>query len=273
MTCPSKPRHSLFARRNDLRQRRYFPFPVWSALELDLAPKIRAISDDWLRLRAAAGRPPSGSDPVAPHPLAAFYRPPSPSGSSDLRLVRETAAFERGRAPFSSLPAALGEDDFVSFLEMLAAEVTQSPARLRRGPVLTDPDEKGVSVIFPRPGTLPTRLRRLHAWLSARDGPAPFRAMVAMVAVTNAHPFADGNGRVSRVLANLVLNEDGGQDAAYLPLHELGNRPPGNLTLYARDAELHGAWGDLLDLLRAAIVAAHPTSAAPTTRGPQQDPD
>ncbi|MFN7127787.1 MAG: Fic family protein [Brevundimonas sp.] len=95
---------------------------------------------------------------------------------------------------------------FAETLRSIASEVTGKDQAFRDGPVFTSPDAEGVRVVFPRPGTFPTRLTALHRHLAEDSAPPVFRGMIALVALTNCHPFWDGNGRTARIVANLILN-------------------------------------------------------------------
>jgi len=60
------------------------------------------------------------------------------------------------------------------------------------------------------PDELPDRMAGLCAWIAQREDrsvafPAPVIAAVAHYALTDIHPFADGNGRVARLLSAAIL--------------------------------------------------------------------
>lgn len=62
----------------------------------------------------------------------------------------------------------------------------------------------------PPPAEVPGRVEGLCDWISAHESqavefPAPVVAAVAHYAVTDIHPFADGNGRVARLFAAALL--------------------------------------------------------------------
>lgn len=72
----------------------------------------------------------------------------------------------------------------------------------------------GTEYAFPDPASLDERMRELELWMDrSRDKlhPVKFAAMLHLKFVS-IHPFIDGNGRVSRLLMNLALIQDG-----YLP--------------------------------------------------------
>lgn len=62
----------------------------------------------------------------------------------------------------------------------------------------------------PPPGEVPGRMAGLCAWVTEREDrlvtfPPPVIAGVAHYALTDIHPFADGNGRVARLLSATIL--------------------------------------------------------------------
>ncbi len=61
----------------------------------------------------------------------------------------------------------------------------------------------------PAPSDVPEHMRQLADWLSSDRGDPLVRATVAHAWMTHIHPFEDGNGRMARLLANLVLARAG----------------------------------------------------------------
>jgi hypothetical protein len=51
----------------------------------------------------------------------------------------------------------------------------------------------------------PDAMRQLVEWLRASSAPLIWRAAVAHAWLTHIHPFHDGNGRLARLLANIIL--------------------------------------------------------------------
>jgi Fic family protein len=83
------------------------------------------------------------------------------------------------------------------------------PGRLRQGPVyVTSPDDP---VVFAYTGPdhqlVPGLMHELIQWLNEGDLDAPVhvRASMAHLNLVNIHPWADGNGRMSRALSTLVF--------------------------------------------------------------------
>lgn len=62
----------------------------------------------------------------------------------------------------------------------------------------------GSAVVFPNPAKLPELMRDFGTWLEGVEGgyDSAFEAHLRLVSI---HPFSDGNGRVARLLMNLML--------------------------------------------------------------------
>lgn len=56
---------------------------------------------------------------------------------------------------------------------------------------------------------VPTQMSQLVSWINTTKAPAPLAAAVVHSWLTIIHPFEDGNGRVARLLANVVLLRSG----------------------------------------------------------------
>lgn len=68
---------------------------------------------------------------------------------------------------------------------------------------------KGSSHVPAAPSDTPEAMHELMAWLAQTQLTAIWRAAVAHAWLTHVHPFHDGNGRIARLLANLVLIREG----------------------------------------------------------------
>ena len=78
----------------------------------------------------------------------------------------------------------------------------------------------GSSYVFPAPADIEREMEGLEAWAAAernRLHPIEFAALLHLKLVT-VHPFIDGNGRMSRLVMNLALLQDGYQLAIIPPV-------------------------------------------------------
>jgi Fic family protein len=61
----------------------------------------------------------------------------------------------------------------------------------------------------PPPSDVPAHMQNLTAWLSASNAHPLVQATVAHAWLTHVHPFEDGNGRMARLMMNLILARAG----------------------------------------------------------------
>ncbi|MGW4244256.1 Fic family protein [Nocardia sp. NPDC004722] len=82
----------------------------------------------------------------------------------------------------------------------------------RRGPVyVTDARDPSIAAYTaPDAGKVPTLMEELVDWLNVEDGTHPLvRAAMAHLHLVSIHPWADGNGRMSRSLQTLMIAREG----------------------------------------------------------------
>ncbi|WP_238815825.1 Fic family protein [Nocardia brasiliensis] len=84
--------------------------------------------------------------------------------------------------------------------------------RWRHGPVyVTDARDPSIAAYTgPDVDTVPALMTELVDWLNADDGSHPLvRAAMAHLQLASVHPWADGNGRMSRSLQTLMIAREG----------------------------------------------------------------
>jgi len=106
-------------------------------------------------------------------------------------------------------------DDFAELLRLLnrrilAARPENAPGEWKRRP------NRAGGTSFVAPELVPGTLREAWRFYETLPGGLP-RGLFAMFAASEVHPFADGNGRVSRLLLNSELS-DAGQCRVVIPL-------------------------------------------------------
>jgi Fic family protein len=98
------------------------------------------------------------------------------------------------------------------------------PGRLRKGPVyVTSPDDPMVAAYTgPAHERVPELMREFMAWLNEGDLEAPVhvRASMAHLNLVKIHPWADGNGRMSRALSTLVFAREALMPAEFSSIEE-----------------------------------------------------
>ena len=69
----------------------------------------------------------------------------------------------------------------------------------------------GSRAVFPYPEDVPKLLKEFFGWYKKEEkklNPVEFAAL-AHLKFVSIHPFSDGNGRISRLLANYIINKYG----------------------------------------------------------------
>ncbi len=128
---------------------------------------------------------------------------------------RELESYQRAMTYIQALSDAGGEFCYdlglLNGLHFMVQEhhAHKRPGRLRQGPVyVSSPDDPVVPVYTaPDHELLPDLMSELIEWLNQGDLEAPVqvRASMAHLNLVKIHPWADGNGRMSRALSTLVF--------------------------------------------------------------------
>jgi hypothetical protein len=98
-------------------------------------------------------------------------------------------------------------DDFAELLRLLNRHILEGRPDKAPGEWKQLPNRAG-GTSFVAPGLVPGTLREAWGFYETLPAGLP-RALFAMFAVSEVHPFADGNGRVSRALLNAELSAAG----------------------------------------------------------------
>lgn len=167
-------------------------------------------------------------------------------------------AERKGLGWLESRHPALGCGDPAAFpeaLEALDLMLAGERGGWRTGTIRTVKDARGNSIRFPPLSSVRRQLERLRRLLDRSSGEAPplFVATMAIVLLTNCHPFKDANGRIGRILFNHVLRRGGMARSVYVPLFELAARSEGGYLIALRQGELRGDWEPLLEFMIAML--------------------
>ena len=168
--------------------------------------------------------------------VGANGRPPYVPGQADLELSVCASLHQQVLESLSAGPP------FMHQLVAVAKQCGVASPQLRRGTVSLDPDGSGIVVKFPDTALVYERIRNLQTIVHYAQGPGCYRALLVLVALLNGHALTDGNGRVARVIANIVLRDCYGDAEAFLPFYVLRRHAPFALELGIRSVELHGEW-------------------------------
>jgi Fic family protein len=138
------------------------------------------------------------------------------------------------------------------------------PGWWRTGPVyVTSADEPGtVAYTAPDADEVPALTEELVQWLNQGDleTPALVRAALAHVNLVSIHPWADGNGRMSRALQTLVLAREGIMSPEFSSIEEWLGRARNTHRYYDQLAALGSVWEpwrDTLPWVRFCLRAHH----------------
>ncbi|MGR0116374.1 Fic family protein [Ralstonia pseudosolanacearum] len=236
-------------------QRSLFAWPEWGRLRPEARLRLTEASAQVRNVRLW-GRLSDECLPSAAHPFWIELRHALSwafeTGSFDDQRVRRRLDQEVQACVALSddlLIAFEQADDarFIGVLDRACARVTGRPMSIRATAHVRTRAERGASIAFPPAADIVPRMRVLLAFIRQEDGStALFKAMVALVALTNCHPYANGNGRMARWLFNGVLRWRGGlSSGAYVPLLAFFERSQGGFLIRQRRAEIYGDWDDL----------------------------
>ncbi|HEY1642782.1 MAG TPA: Fic family protein [Streptosporangiaceae bacterium] len=147
---------------------------------------------------------------------------------------------------------AMGDADYATFdtaeiramhYMLLAHDYSKSPGRYRKGPVYVH-DERNDRVVYEGPDAerLPALMDALVSSLHAGAGHDPVvRSAMAHLNLVMIHPFRDGNGRMARALATLVLTRSDIGEPEFSSIEEwLGANTDDYYAVLSRTG--HGSW-------------------------------
>ena len=127
---------------------------------------------------------------------------------------------------------------------------------------VTDPrDPQVAAYTAPDAPGVPALMAELVAWLNAGDDAHPLvRAAMAHLHLVSIHPWADGNGRMSRSLQTLMIAREGVLAPEFSSIEAWLGRP-GNTWEYYRELQRRGATyrpdQDVSDWIRFNLTAYH----------------
>jgi Fic family protein len=152
---------------------------------------------------------------------------------------------------------------------MLSHDLTKSPGRYRKGPIYVN-DERANEVVYtaPEAADVPALMEALAASMHTGHGSDPIvRSAMAHLNLVMIHPFRDGNGRMARALATLVLSRSDIGEPEFSSIEEwLGANTEDYYSALAHTG--HGSWQPRGDahLWLASILRAHHIQAQTLAR-------
>lgn len=132
-------------------------------------------------------------------------------------------------------------------LARLCSELTGQPATLRAtGMRLKSDPGVGEIRLMDAATARQQWLEVIERICAPRTGSPLLAAIVMSLAVVNAHPFPDGNGRLSRCVFHLMLWLHGLPFDVHVPIYEAMHWSRGGYEIRLRQAELHGDWNPIV---------------------------
>ena len=149
-------------------------------------------------------------------------------------------------------------------LQNLAMQLTHGQAHLRTGQMRVRGSDRQVDIHMPSAEQADAQLTRIAERLFLpRRQHALSEAAQILALVVNAHAFGDGNGRLSRLLFNFVLRQQGTlPHSAYVPVFAGCRAAGGGYEIRLRQAELHGNYSPLVTFFARMIAVG--LSGVPT---------
>lgn len=132
----------------------------------------------------------------------------------------------------------------------------------RKAVYVTDPRDPTIAAYTaPDAADVPELMAELVEWLNTDDGTHPLvRAAMAHLHLVAIHPWADGNGRMSRSLQTLLIAREGELAPEFSSIEAWLGRP-GNTWEYYRELQRRGATylpdQDVSDWVRFSLTAYH----------------
>ncbi len=182
------------------------------------------------------------------HPLTAKF--PPVLEPLDLRCSREEMAI---LSKSNWVARDLPKNGMASTLLEISRRIGEH-GNFRTSGVATSSDPAGRRVVFPNAEEIEGQLE-LFDHLRKTEGSAPkfYFALLALMLITNCHPFIDGNGRSARILFNALLSQNCEHVRVYIPVREFAEFSRGGYLIRMRQAEIRGDIEAILDFF-ASIV-------------------
>ena len=221
------------------------------------------------RLRVAHGatREASSLQPDLLHALGHPLTAQALARSTRLRFDAQRTALEaricaRYAKPLRAALTAVDAQDFIGTIEHLGREAGGTSGFRARAVALRG-DASDARLRFPHHRHIVPRLAELHGYLRRHRQHDPlFCTLVAMVAITNLHPFLDANGRCSRILGNALLRDANPHHIGYLPFYEVFWHSGHGWEIRVRLAELCADWEPLCTYMGELARVAAPLASA-----------
>lgn len=193
----------------------------------------------------------NGSVSILKHRLSPYV--------DDIMFANENKSSDNDFKAFNFLSvnfSSILNDDksFCDFICLAGTEFNRSN-RIREINVRTVPEKDGSYTEFLDFQCLPSELSKLRTFISDNyKENTLFCAIIAAAFLMNIHPLHDGNGRVSRMLFNLILDRG---EINYIPLTELCHVARSGYVISLREAFLFSEWDSIIVFYCKCIEVVH----------------
>ncbi len=202
--------------------------------------------------RSALARNIRGSNSIEGYEVAEDDAAAAIDGEEPFSADQKTFLEIQGYRQALGYVLAMSDTDYATFdttelramhYMMLSHDLGKSPGRYRKGPVYVH-DERTDTVVYEGPDAddVPELMEALTASLHAGLGSDPVvRSAMAHLNLVMIHPFRDGNGRMARALATLVLTRSDIGEPEFASIEEwLGANTEDYYSVLGRTG--HGSW-------------------------------
>jgi Fic family protein len=202
--------------------------------------------------RSALARAIQGSNSIEGYQVDEDDAAAAVDGEEPISADEETFLEIQGYRQALGYVLAKGDDDYATFdateiramhYMMLSHDHTKSPGRYRKGPIHVR-DERRDLVVYEGPDTadVPVLMDALVQSLHTGVNSDPVvRSAMAHLNLVMIHPFRDGNGRMARALATLVLTRSDIGEPEFSSIEEwLGANTEDYYSVLAHTG--HGSW-------------------------------
>ena len=202
--------------------------------------------------RSALARAIRGSNSIEGYQVAEDDAAAAIDGEDPISADEKTFLEIQGYRQALGYVLAMGDTDYATFdaaelramhYMMLSHDLSKSPGRYRKGPVYVH-DERNDTVVYEGPDAsdVPALMDALVASLHTGLNSDPVvRSAMAHLNLVMIHPFRDGNGRMARALATLVLTRSDIGEPEFSSIEEwLGANTDDYYSVLAHTG--HGSW-------------------------------